>query len=239
MRKIVLFSVIACMMVWGAVALPVSNALTTTHFGEGFDYYNSGAWEKSNGWSNGGMFNCGWLADHVTYSGGIMTLRLDNYSSAGKPYSAGEIRTRDTYSYGYYQVRMKPAKNIGVVSSFFTYTGPSMGTQWDEIDIEFLGKDTTKMQVNYYTNGVGGHERLINLGFDASAGYHTYAFNWQPGFIAWYVDGKEVHRATSNIPRTPGRIMMNIWPGTGVDSWLGRFNGKTPLYAQYDWVAYQ
>ena len=137
-----------------------------------------------------------------------------------------------------YQVNMKPAKNVGIVSSFFTYTGPSDGTQWDEIDIEFLGKDTTKVQFNYYTNGVGGHEKVIDLGFDASQSYHTYAFNWQQGSITWYVDGVAKYTATSNIPKTPGKIMMNLWNGTGVDSWLGSYNGANPLYAYYDWVKY-
>ena len=32
--------------------------------------------------------------------------------------------------------------------------------------------------------------------------------------------------------------MMNIWPGTGVDSWLGAYNGATPLKASYDWMSY-
>lgn len=68
--------------------------------------------------------------------------------------------------------RMQPISNPGVVSSFFTYTGPSDNNPWDEIDIEFLGKDTTKVQFNYYTNGVGGHEFLYDLGFDASESYH-------------------------------------------------------------------
>lgn len=235
MKKTALLFVLVTVMVFGMMFSPVSNALTTTHFGEGFDSFNTSAWEKSAGWSNGGMFNCGWLADHVTFSGGIMTLRLDNYSSSGKPYSSGEYRTKDTYGYGLYQVRMQPAKNIGTVSSFFTY----QGSPWDEIDIEFLGKDTTKVQFNYFTNGAGGHEKVYSLGFDASTGYHTYAFNWQSTYIAWLVDGKEVYRATSNIPTHPGKIMMNLWPGIGVDSWLGAFNGKTPLYANYDWVAYQ
>ena len=57
----------------------------------------------------------------------------------------------------------------------------------DEIDIEFLGKDTTKVQFNYYTNGQGNHEYVYNLGFDAAYGYHTYAFNWQRNYIAWPV----------------------------------------------------
>ena len=36
-------------------------------------------------------------------------------------------------------------------------------------DVEILGKDTTKLQTNYFTDGVGGHETVISLGFDASA----------------------------------------------------------------------
>lgn len=33
--------------------------------------------------------------------------------------------------------------------------------------------------------------------------------------------------------------MMNVWPGTGVDSWLNAFDGKTPLVAQYDFLSYK
>ncbi|MEK3882988.1 glycoside hydrolase family 16 protein [Paenibacillus sp. PL2-23] len=199
--------------------------------------HNSQKWEMSNGWSNGSMFNCTWRANNaiITSNG---KLRLSITSPSKDKFDCGEYRSKDKYGYGLYEVRMKPAKNTGVVSSFFTYTGPSDGTQWDEIDIEFLGKDTTKVQFNYFTNGVGGHEKVIELGFDASQSYHTYAFDWQPGSITWYVDGVKKHTATSNIPKTPGKIMMNLWNGTGVDDWLGAYNGATPLYAYYDWVRY-
>ena len=37
------------------------------------------------------------------------------------------------YSYGYYETSMKAIKNDGVISSFFTYTGPSDNNPWDEI----------------------------------------------------------------------------------------------------------
>jgi hypothetical protein len=40
------------------------------------------------------------------------------------------------------------------------------------------------------------------------------------------------------LPTTNQKIMMNFWPGTGVDSWLGAFNGNVPLVAQYDWVRF-
>ena len=50
------------------------------------------------------------------------------------------------------------------------------------------------------------------------------------------MDGVEVYKATENIPQTPSKVMMNTWPGIGVDSWLGAFDGKTPLTAEYDWM---
>lgn len=33
--------------------------------------------------------------------------------------------------------------------------------------------------------------------------------------------------------------MTNLWPGTGVDGWLGPFTYPgTPLTARYDWIKY-
>jgi len=202
-------------------------------FGVGFAGEEYATMHKADGWSNGGMFNCTWRAANIWFDG-YLNIKIDRDTNGG--YSAGEYRTNDTFGYGMYDVSMKAIKNDGVVTSFFTYTGPSDGTPWDEIDIEILGKDTTKVQFNYYTNGQGGHEYMHNLGFDASQSFHQYGFLWQPGKITWYVDGKAVHTATSNIPTTPGKIMMNAWNGIGVDEWLKPYNGATPLVAQYDWI---
>ncbi|WP_446686128.1 beta-glucanase [Paenibacillus aurantiacus] len=215
----------------------VTNAYGASVFWEPLTYFNPNTWQKADGYSNGGMFNCTWRANNVGFTSDGK-LRLGLTSSAYNQFDCGEYRTTFKQGYGLYEVSMKPAKNVGIVSSFFTYTGPADGTPWDEIDIEFLGKDTTKVQFNYFTNGVGGHEKVVNLGFDAAAGFHTYAFDWQPGYIKWYVDGVLKHTATTNIPSHPGKIMMNIWNGTGVDSWLGAYNGANPLYAEYDWVKY-
>ncbi|MBR3679504.1 MAG: family 16 glycosylhydrolase [Oscillospiraceae bacterium] len=192
----------------------------------------------SDGWENGDPFDCGWYKQNTSLDKGYLTLTIDKDYSGKYHYSGAEYRTNDFYHYGYYETSMQAIKNDGVVSSFFTYTGPSDNNPWDEIDIEILGKDTTKVQLNYYTNGQGNHEYMYDLGFDASQGFHRYGFNWQPGYIAWYVDGKEVYRATNNIPSTPGKIMMNTWPGRGVDEWLKPYNGNTPLIAKYEWVTY-
>lgn len=204
-----------------------------------FDEYDYNLFSKSSGWTNGGMFNCVWEGENIKFEDSKMILTLDeNKYSQFNDYTGAEYRTSEKYHYGMYEIAMKPAKNPGIVSSFFTYTGPSDGTQWDEVDIEFLGKDTTKVQFNYWTNGVGGNEFLYDLGFDASEEYHTYGFEWLADSITWYVDGQAVYKATNNIPKTPSKIMMNFWPGTGVDDWLEPFDGKVPLTAGYDWIKY-
>lgn len=201
----------------------------------------SNRFECSDGWTNGSMFNCTWRKANVEFSDGSMKLKidLDGDGSGAIPYSGGEFRTKGFYGYGMYEVVMKPIKNDGVVSSFFTYTGPSDNNPWDEIDIEFLGKDTTKVQFNYFTNGRGSHEYLYELGFDAAEEFHTYGFDWQEDKITWYVDGEAVYTADKNLPSTPSKIMMNTWPGTGVDGWLKAFDGTTPLAAEYKSVSYR
>lgn len=196
--------------------------------------------EPANGWSNGNMFNCTWRTQNCTFTDGKMQLTIDwDTAGASIPYSGAEYRSTDYYGYGRYEVSMKPIQNDGVVSSFFTYTGPTDNNPWDEIDIEFLGKDTTKVQFNYFTNVEGNHEYIHDLGFDASETFHTYAFEWHKDKIVWFVDGVEVYSATENIPVTEGKIMMNVWPGTGVDGWLNPFDDSNlPLTAEYEWISY-
>lgn len=198
-------------------------------------------WECANGWTNGSMFNVTWRKDNVTFDNGKMQLIIDNDKTptGGIPYSGGEFRSKEFYGYGKYEVSMKAIKNDGVVSSFFTYTGPSDNNPWDEIDIEILGKDTTKVQFNYFTDSKGEHEYMHELGFDASEDFHTYAFEWHKDKIVWFVDGKEVYSATENIPVTKSKIMMNAWCGIGVDGWLKKFDdSKMPLTAEYEWVKF-
>lgn len=214
------------------------DAQSKYHYSQELNYYNGNTMELRNG-SNGSMFNCNFVPGNVGFNNGLMSLKIDSDGRGG--YTGGEWRSKERFGYGLYQVNMKPIKNPGVVSSFFTYTGPSEGKPWDEIDIEFLGKDTTKVQFNYFTNGRGQkdeHVHLHNLGFDASQGFHTYGFDWQADHITWYVDGRAVYTAYNDIPSTPGKIMMNAWPGKGVDAWLAPYNGQTPLYAYYDWISY-
>ncbi len=205
---------------------------------------NSATMEIANGWSNEGQFNTTWRRTNITFKDDKMQMILSEDTATkikGIPYAGAEYRSKKFYGYGRYEVSMKPIKNDGVVSSFFTYTGPSDNNPWDEIDIEFLGKDTTIVQFNYFTKGRGNHEYIHELGFDASEDFHTYAFEWHEDKIVWFVDDVEVYTATKTIPTTRGKIMMNVWCGTGANAerWLKPFDpSNLPLTAEYEWFSY-
>lgn len=212
-------------------------------FIEEFDTIDPTKWQVDSGYRiPGNTFGCTWRAENAVASTGKLRLSLNNDTGGGDtPYSGASIKTIQKCGYGVYDVNMRPIKNIGIVSSFFTFIGPPNGYPQDEIDIEFLGKDTTKVQFNYYVLGQGGHEYIHNLGFDASLTYHNYSIHWKPDHIGWYVDGTLVHTATGIMPSHEGYLMMNVWNAgsdPGVQSWLGTYNGTVPLTASYARVAY-
>lgn len=189
----------------------------------------------SDGWSNGSVFDTFWKSDCLTYSDGQMHLSIkDANGEVDQTYYSGEARTNNYYGYGDFAVSMKPAKAEGTASTFFTCTGPydinANGEEnpWDEIDIEFLGKDTTGVQFNYFVNGQGGHEYWYELGFDASEDFHEYGFRWTEDSISWYVDGQPVYTVTTaengDLPKTAGRILCNFWAGTkDAEGWMGPY----------------
>ena len=207
---------------------------------------------ESDGWTNGSPFNTQWTANNVIYDNGVAKLTItDNPNGSEETfteYYGGEMRTYQYFGYGDYEVSMKPSNKPGTASTFFTCTGsydtnPHTGqpNPWDEIDIEFLGEDTTKVQFNYYVNGVGGHEYMYDLGFDASEEFHTYGFRWAEDYITWFVDGKPVYRVdateSSPMPSTAGRMLMNYWCGSSAaENWMGKFENPDDKGPEYQWV---
>ena len=124
----------------------------------------------AHGYTNGNPFMVNWYKDNVQFIDGKLHLIIDNDPTNANDidYSGGEFRSKKFYGYGRYTVSMKTMPNDGVVWSFFTYTGSSDNNPWDEVDIEFLGKDTTKVQFNYFRGGQENHEYMHDLGFDSA-----------------------------------------------------------------------
>lgn len=209
------------------------------HFGRKHD---EATWFKSDFYyPNSG--HPAWQAELIHFKKDRVELEVRRRKVAYKNIAGAEYQRRGFYHYGRYEVVMRAAPGSGTVSAMFTHTHGQFGDPHDEIDIEFLGKDVTKMHANYFTNGREHGGIYIPLGFDASKEVHLYAFEWEPGAIRWYVDDRLVHTATPAdmaIPQAPGRLMVHLWSGTRDQySWHGEPTFRNGARARFYCLSYQ
>ncbi len=143
-----------------------------------------------------------------------------------REYRSGSIASKTwpeaKFLYGRFEAELKPARGSGLISAFFLYRFDP----WQEIDAEFLGRDTSKLLLNVYYNpgeegdtynyGFSGTPVLVDLGFDAADDFHRYAIEWDPQEIRWFVDDRLIHRRRAGqptpIPHLPMRFHVNAWP---------------------------
>ncbi|MEO0466079.1 MAG: family 16 glycosylhydrolase [Pseudomonadota bacterium] len=209
------------------------------HFSEGHDR----RWYKADFAYSGPVQRAGWEADHITFDGDDVELKITREYKDVLPFTGAEYQRRGEYHYGRYEVVMKAARGSGLVSSFFTHTGPSQnGDPHDEIDIEFLGHRTSELHINHFADGDMAGSTYVQLPYDAADVFQLYAFDWLPDEIIWYVAEEEVFRVTSQehpLPVTPSRLIMNLWTGSQNQyAWHGRPTFKTGATAEYICVSY-
>jgi xyloglucan:xyloglucosyl transferase len=113
----------------------------------------------------------------------------------------------------------------------------SEGDKHNEFDFEFLGNVTGEpylVQTNLYIEGVGNREQRVDLWFDPTADFHTYAVLWNPSQVVFMVDDTPIrvyenrngtkghHRntTTSSVPPFPSpqpmALYSSIW---NADDW--------------------
>lgn len=222
------------------------DAPSGSSFVDRFAPLQEGRWRASHGWANGDHQGCVFSSRNVKLLADRIELVLDKVEAGKRPFACAELQSKSKYFYGTYEVRVRSAAGPGLVTAFFTYAGSGKSdAQHHEIDFEFLGKTPRSVQLNYYASGQGGHERHIPLGFDASQDFNTYAFEWLPAKLRWYVNGRLVREVLKEdgkpFPDQPSGIFLSLWSGAGsaMDSWLESFKypGK-PILAAYDYVSF-
>lgn len=200
-------------------------------------------WYVSDGWSNGDYMENDWQATQIRSGEGGLKLILDKASEgAKKPLSSGEIRTIKEFRYGYFEARLRVPRDPGLIAGFFTYADRKGGVKPNEIDIEFVGRDTRRVELTLHVDGKPSHTK-IRLPFDAAEGLHAYAFDWQPGYVRWYVDGKMVHEVVggpaSRLTR-PQQLFFDLWSTRQLHHWAGEVNmARAPWTMQVACVAYE
>ena len=176
----------------------------------------------------------------VLPSGGL-ELVVASASLGVRELSAGAVSSRSRFLYGRFEATLRATNVPGLVSGFFLHRDLPR----QEIDVEITGNRPDQMLANVFFNpgcdgakfdyGYRGTPFAIALGFDASKAFHTYAIEWAPDEIRWFVDHRLVHRRVlwdpTPIPDLPMTLHVNTWP-TRSEELAGRLvRGSLPAVA--------
>lgn len=120
-----------------------------------------------------------------------------------KSYTSGRINTqkKHDFKYGYFECRAKVPTGKGYLPAFWMMpTDENLYGQWPkcgEIDMmEVMGQETNKLYgtIHYgepHDQSQGSY--VVDEDDNFADQYHTYACEWLPGKIIWYVDGVKYH----------------------------------------------
>ena len=129
-------------------------------------------------------------------------------------YTSGRITTQNKhdYTYGLFEARVKVPAGKGYLPAFWMMpTDENLYGQWPrcgEIDIaEVMGHETNKAyNTIHYGNPHKENQgtRVLEEG-SFSDEYHTFALEWKPGELIWYIDGVENFRTSDWYSTTEGQ----------------------------------
>lgn len=92
----------------------------------------------------------------------------------------------------------------------------------DEIDLEFVGSNTTHAENNYYSKGNTTHAYERAKWYPMAAapqdGFHNYTTRWTKESLDWYIDGNIVRTLAyadadggKSYPQTPMNVRIGVW----------------------------
>ncbi|KAJ2853541.1 transglycosylase [Coemansia erecta] len=185
-----------------------------------------------------GKFNIEWCPQNVYQSNGTLSWRLSSECGTTISYPWD-------FQYGKIEGRIRMAPGSGVVTTMLL-AGPAPA---DELDWEWVGKDTWTAQSMYFVKGqrVDPNAQYFhtpgNVAQDMSTGFHNYAIEVNKDSIKWYID----NWLTRTLPKSSGvpfpsaasGARMGVWDGSQTSGWAGTVNwAQGPFVAEMQWFKF-
>ena len=149
-------------------------------------------------------------------SGGTPTYGKDGVSfTVARKGDAPQLTSVFYIMFGRVEVTMKAAPGAGIVSSLVL-----LSDALDEIDMEWLGGDSSEVQTNYFSKGqtTTYNRGQFNPAPNNQAQFITYTMDWTSERIVWYVGSTVVRtlrfdEAAGQYPQTPMQVKFGAWAG--------------------------
>lgn len=159
-------------------------------------------------------------------------------------YISGQVTTGDksAWTFGRFEIRAKLPAGEGLLS--YASLHPVYGKLSAEIPIMMMvGRDWYTIDMNHH----GESDRLrhylkedVSDGNypDFSTGFHTFAIEWEPRSICWYVDDVKMYQTDRNVPEIPLSLALGTTAGNLYLYYYLTHRGIVylPQYLIVDWV---
>lgn len=181
-------------------------------FSDEFGAFDAARWSKGDHQLGRSHLDPG----NASVSGGNLRIKLPRRSLEG-----AEIVSKDLYGYGSFSARIRVPHAPTSITGFFLYCPPDYAS---EIDVE-IHNDSSRRAVIHgvYSGGSQTHVETAQLPFDPTDGFHEYRFDYAPGSVSFYADGRLMRTWTDGIPDASMHLLVNAWYPT----WLeGRASNK-------------
>ncbi|MBE9939724.1 ricin-type beta-trefoil lectin domain protein [Cellulosimicrobium cellulans] len=173
----------------------------------------------------------------------VITARREGDGS----YTSARMTTQGKYQpqYGRIEARIQIPRGQGIWPAFWMLGGSFPGTPWPssgEIDImENVGFEPHRVHGTVHGPGYSGGSGITGMyqhpqGWSFADTFHTFAVDWKPGEITWFVDGQQFHRVTRAsvganawVFDQPFFLILNVAVG---GQWPGYPDGTTQLPQQ-------
>ncbi len=148
-------------------------------------------------------------------------------------YDSGLISSHKSFTtqYGRFEIRCKMVNGKGLWPAFWLLP---ITTEWPpEIDVfESYGHkpDTVSMHAHYEEGGKHRDSGETFQGPDFTQDFHTFAVEWSPEKIVWFVDGVKRHELVGKSPHEPMYMLANM----AVGGYAGSPDASTPFPASFD-----
>lgn len=245
--------IIYCLCLFIACAAAALNPNWRLAWSDEFDTLDTTKWNIRHMGGNYGNGELQWYHPNQTsVVSGNLVITAIKQAFGGQQYMSSRLDSQDKamFTYGRYEVRAKMAKGKGTWPAMWILSQNKCWALGAEVDIaEFIGKNPTNIG-NYYHYAtqccaifgscISSKGSAINTGMDLTADFHTYALEWWPGNMTWFLDGVvKTSYQTSSLTTTqdvsPHYWILNLAIGGG---YPGSPDASTvfPLYHQIDYV---
>ena len=209
---------------------PSSDEEWVLTFNDEFEYdeVNWDVWQSASA-SPDHILSSRW-PENVEIRDGAMHLLTKNESKGGKEWTTGDVWVNANVfrqAYGYWEARYKYTESGGINNAFWMITigkGFNFASDSDhrfEIDIN-EGHYPNKVNATYHSANDGSLSEKVEVAYDLSADYHTYALKWDRDFLYYYFDGELI----SKKPNLNAIDVVFPIFSTAVLNWAGTLGPK-------------